>query len=483
MMASTPGSAPHRPGRRSSATEAEPFTLLRSEVPTSQWSPNWLGYSRFDAILLTEQDVETMSPQVRMAIRRYIECGGAVLIHGRSVPAAFSDNSVPDKDAGYFVGLGYVAASLQGMDAKKDAENRAGNAVDGDAPVLADNERGKEASSREKKGDDWAAAFDKLSQMPLHIYHPNQRPDKLFDLLVAEATIPVRGLFVLVMLFGLGIGPANIWLLTKYKKRIWLWWNVPAISLLTCLMVLGYAMLSEGWTGRGKNTTLTLLDERSHHATTFGYVSFYCPLTPSAGLHFADDTELALLSNQVDWERNYSRVRGRTGGAAKFIDWTNDQHLTSGWVNSRVPAYFQVRKNEDRRERLTIQQNGMEPPTIVNALGADIHRLYLADASGRLFETNDVFAGARQTLVPGVGGRLAAGTGLPYLRNIYTGGDWINVFNSWRDIQDASAMLAPGSYIAFLSKSPFVEAPLAGVTSEDTMAIVYGICKEQEDGR
>ena len=44
--------------------------------------------------------------------------------------------------------------------------------------------------------------------------------------------MPVRGLFVLVLLFALGIGPVNLWLLSKYKRRIWLWWNVPAISLL-----------------------------------------------------------------------------------------------------------------------------------------------------------------------------------------------------------------------------------------------------------
>jgi hypothetical protein len=44
-------------------------------------------------------------------------------------------------------------------------------------------------------------------------------------------------------------------------------------------------------------------------------------------------------------------------------------------------------------------------------------------------------------------------------------------------------MLGPGCYIAVLDKSPFIESPLAGVAFEDTTAIVYGICKEQEDGR
>ena len=80
---------------------------------------------------------------------------------------------------------------------------------------------------------------------------------------MAETTVPVRGLFVLVLLFAVGIGPANLWLLSRYKRRIWLWWNVPAISLLTCLVVFAYSLVSEGITGRGKTASMTLLDERS----------------------------------------------------------------------------------------------------------------------------------------------------------------------------------------------------------------------------
>ena len=67
---------------------------------------------------------------------------------------------------------------------------------------------------------------------------------------------------------------------------------MPAISLLTCLAVFCYALFSEGWTGHGKTASLTLLDERCHRATTIGYLSYYCPLTPSAGLQFGVDTDV-----------------------------------------------------------------------------------------------------------------------------------------------------------------------------------------------
>ena len=105
-------------------------------------------------------------------------------------------------------------------------------------------------------------------------------------------------MFALVLLFAVGIGPANLWLLSRFKRRIWLWWNVPAISLLTCLAVFGYSVFSEGWRGHGKTASMTVLDQRTHRATTFGYASYYCPLTPSPVRASARDTDVTLVNEQ-----------------------------------------------------------------------------------------------------------------------------------------------------------------------------------------
>lgn len=430
--------------------EPDPFQFLRSELPVSQWSHNWLGYSCYDAILLTERDAAEMPSAVQLAVRRYLECGGTLLVHGQNVPAVFSQGGVADDKGGHIVGLGYAAASLPSGES------------------------------------DWDATYKKLASAPIHVYQADRRPDNLYDLLVKEATVPVRGLFVLVLLFTVGIGPANVWLLSKFKRRIWLWWNVPAISLLTCLAVFTYASFSEGWTGHGKIASLTLLDERVHRATTFGYLSYYCPLTPSAGPRFGVDTDVALLSNQShDWRSYY-----REDSHLRFVDWTGDQHLAAGWVTARVPAYFQFRKNEDRRQRLKVEKQADGSLKVVNALGADIRRLYVADASGRIFEGRDIPAGAENTLAGMSGDKTTgAGGGQAELRRMFTSPDWLGAFHDWATgaattfSLNPALGLAPGSYVALLSKSPFVEAPLGGVISEHTVAIVYGISKGPDDGR
>ena len=205
------GPTPTYPGTSPSPEPPEPeaskFTFLRSEIPASQWSPNWLGYSCYDVVLLTAKEAEQLPAEAELALRRFLECGGTLLVHGPKVPAPFSQNAMADDHGGYFVGLGYAAAS------------------------------GAESETN------WEKAARALDALPLYQYLTYQRPADSHNLLVAVAKVPVGGMFALVLLFAVGIGPVNVWLLTRFKRRIWLWWNVPAISLLTCLAVFGYSVL------------------------------------------------------------------------------------------------------------------------------------------------------------------------------------------------------------------------------------------------
>ena len=436
--------------RYGSPTSERSLALLRSELPVSQWSPNWLGYSCFDAILVTEEEAAAMPSQVQLAVRRYLECGGTLVVHGYKVPAAFTEGAAAVQ-GGFHVGLGYATASL------------------------GPGESG------------WDATYEKLSRTPLNSYRPVSCPSDPSGALVKGAAVPVRGLFALVLLFALGIGPVNLWLLSKYKRRIWLWWNVPVISLVTCLTVFFYAMFSEGWRGRGKVASVTVLDQRNHRATTFGYLSYYCPLTPSGGLRFGADTEVIRLEQFNNHAYEYGGYRSRrryeegTFGA-RFVDWTNEQHFTAGWVTARTPAYFQFRKNEDRRERLTIEKRPDGSLRVVNALGADIRRLRVADAAGRAFEGRDIAAGAEAILAPNTGQASASAEGIAVLRNTFAAGEWLGAMQTWARTGGPPGGLPPGTYAAVLDRSPFVETPL-NVSTSESAAVVFGIYGEADDGR
>src|SRR5262249_22639553 len=119
---------------------------------------------------------------------------------------------------------------------------------------------------------------------------------------------PVRGLFVVMLVFAVTIGPVNLYLLARARRRIWMLWTVPLLALATCRAVFGYMVSVEGWHGHARTESLTVLDEASGRASTIGWTGFYTPLAPLDGLHFSRDTELTpQLVDDGRWGNNPRR--------------------------------------------------------------------------------------------------------------------------------------------------------------------------------
>ena len=418
---------------------SQQFTLMTARNEVRSWSPNWLAYSCYDGIVVSGREVDTMPPAVRLALARYVECGGSLLVMGEPKrPLALAATAGPDG-----AGVGYAtfgrclvapeSGSTQAVSRLRDAANETFHP--------------------------WEDLSDVL------------RAHKRFPV-VKSISVPVRGMLALMLLFVILIGPVNIMVLARKKLRIWLFVTVPAASLVTCGLVFGYSIFSEGIRGRYRTLSLTVLDENVGRATTIGWTAFYSPLTPRSGLHFSLQTE---LTPQIYTYRDfYYRYRGLPDSDVhRTVNLTEDQHLAAGWVRARVPAAFKFRKSEDRRERLTVRRDAGGPVRIVNGLGVPIRRLVLADERGTLHEATDVAPGAEATLAPRPGG--APGRAL---RAIYTR-DWIGAA---RDLQTSpETYLRPGMYAAFLEESPFVEKALAGAVAQRCEAVVLGISKRSDD--
>ena len=205
---------------------------------------------------------------------------------------------------------------------------------------------------------------------------------------VENLKVPTRGIVVVMLAFIIVIGPVNIIVLNRCKRRTWMLWTIPAISFATTLLVFAYSLLREGITPDTRIAGLTVLDQASHRAATIGGTAFYCPLTPSGGLHFDFETEATPLV-QI----------GYGSGTSREVDWTQSQHLQRGWVSARVPVHFHLRKSETRRERIqVVNENGKLQ--IVNGLGAPIKSLWIADADMNFYEAENVAAGQKAGLDP-----------------------------------------------------------------------------------
>ncbi|MDX2040340.1 MAG: hypothetical protein SF097_03780 [Acidobacteriota bacterium] len=437
------------------------------DVPVSEWSQNWMSYARYGGVALTAEELNAAPEAVRSALLRYVERGGTLIVAGNWQPPAqwqawrsgIKDKEVKDDESNptaipapsatpappagqtqprkpqadllsYHVGFGLVIIT--------------GSTNPNDVAVNQWKQIRLELSNHSLVNND----FNNLAEV-----------NQAFKI-IEQFGVPIRGLFLLMLLFVIVIGPVNLIWLAKKKRKIWMLWTVPAISLLTCLIVAFFSLFGEGWNATARTDALTILDETAHRATTIGWTGFYSPIAPSEGLHFGYDTELApQLPRYWDYR---SRASERT------IDWTNDQHLDSGWVAARIPAFFKLRKNEARRERLNIRQSGDEA-TLVNGLGAEITQVWWADATGKIHSAQNIAPGAQAKLQATELKALAATS---RLREIYSG-DWLKEFQSLTNKPQEALM--PNCYLAVLNGAPFVEEGLSGVKNRTARNLVYGV--------
>jgi hypothetical protein len=269
-----------------------------------------------------------------------------------------------------------------------------------------------------------------------------------------------------MLAFAILIGPVNLYVLSRKKRRIWLLWTVPCFSLITCLAVFGFMVVSEGWTGHARTEGLTFLDETSRRATSIGWQGFYSPMTPGGGLHYSYETE---VMSQLGYD--YRRHRGETT-SSRTIDWTDDQHLESGWVTARVPAYFRLRSGEKRRERIVARMNGGRA-SMVNSLGAAIQTIWIADKEGNIYTASDIPPGGEMPLRREENRQAAAKA--ETLRTVFNG-DWLTMVDAMT--RNPDQYLRPGTYLAVFADTPFLEQGLRNTQSRKGRSVVFGVMQE-----
>jgi hypothetical protein len=155
-------------------------------------------------------------------------------------------------------------------------------------------------------------------------------------------------------------------------------------------------------------------------------------------------------------------------GTPRAIDWTEDQHLASGWITARVPAHFAIRKSEPRRERLNVRREA-GAISVVNGLGAEIRQLWWAERDGKVYSAENVQAGAKASLKLT---ELRTRGEVAGLREAFRA-NWEDQIKQYS--QAPLETLEAGCYLAVLDSSPFLEEGLRGSVSRKALTIVYGI--------
>lgn len=402
-------------------------TLVQNPDDAPQWSSNWLGYTSYAAVALTGPEWERMPVSARTAVRRYVLAGGVLLMLDPGRGPHFWEEATTEKAIPY--GFGLV---LQGR--LNDASNW--------SPVCV-------ATDQRNRG-----MWRNFTIEESHSVFP----------VIKRYGIPARSMLALLVLFALVIGPLNFVVLAIKKRRMWLLWTVPTISLVASLAIFAYATFSEGWTTKVRSETVTYLDQRTHEAATYGYLGVYSTFTPSDGLHFSQETEV-WADLQTDGYR--PRVIPRT------IDLSQDQHFKVGWVSARVPAYFKVRKSESCRQRLVVDHEPDGSLFVTNGLGATMTELHLTGKDGRGYFALNVRAGDRVKLTPSPD--QESNWQAEELTKLIAQ-DWRSAISS--TMAAMPRLHRPNSYVALLEGTPFMEQPMPNATEQVSRSAVIGVLED-----
>ncbi len=423
------------------------FELVREPRPLAEWGTSWLGYTRYMAVVLSDQDFASMPPELSDALRSFVLTGGTV-----AVVFASAEAQVPNDWVDEWLG----ASGAEGF-SPLEGSNDYGL---GNIHLI----RADTAASQDSKG--WIKQLNYWHSLTGSRAAKRSTENANRDMPIVEGQVtPARGLLLVMLIFAVVIGPVNVMVLYMLKRRMLLLVTVPVIALFFSAAVMVYALLSEGITPQARSTSITMLDQRSHRAVTVGVSGYYAPLTPANGLWFDENT---LVTPQFE-QWGYGYYGGGDSGRSRTLDVSHGQHMVSGWVAARIPAHFVLRKSERRHERLDVSTDSDGAVSVVNGLGSDITQLVLVDPGGTRWTAENIVAGQSVALTPSA---KNPGYGSPSsVAELVRRDDWAAAksINMKPDV-----FLTPGSYIAQISDSAFLDPGLEGLKEHRTDCVVLG---------
>ena len=337
-------------------------SLESSNIPVVQWGRNLRDYAGLRSIWISSEDV--VPPEVEAALMKWVFSGGTLVI---CVPPGSpwpEGTEGPDGEPAVRQHGWGRRVVCRPVPAEKCA------AVEAYLKRYADHEgKGEENKLNGLKRPELGggmALLDSLASNDEFFARP--QPQSFHDELGLEIpTVPLQLLFYVMLVFVIVIGPVNFLVLRKFRKEPLILLTTPAVSLLFCLLVVGFITLSEGWYSRAKAFGVTLLDQEGRQAATLARLGVYAPIAPGGGFIF-DSGDLLEFAH--------------AGAVLANVD--TAQKLASGLLQPRIPLCYSVVRVSPQREKLRIapEKDGL---AVVNGLGARLNALLVAGPDGGIF--------------------------------------------------------------------------------------------------
>lgn len=172
---------------------------------------------------------------------------------------------------------------------------------------------------------------------------------------------PVRRFLFLLTLFVLVVGAGGLVLVRRWGS-VALLIAVPSVALVTCLGMIAWSVLVEGFSTQASRYSLTWLDRARDRAVTVGVAGYFSNLSPGS---VRVPVLGVLLAPDVEWESR-----------ALEVDWTNGMVVKEGFLRSRTYREWAEVAVVPTRARFVVRREG-NGLRVQNALGASLVEGYV----------------------------------------------------------------------------------------------------------
>jgi hypothetical protein len=389
-----------------------------------QLPDNWLGFSGYDSIIITDSDWTKIPPGARNAILSWVRLGGQLAVYTTS-PTTLTALGLPDQ-AGY----GTILIQNVASDLKLDAT------------AVVDLVLNNPTKPRQQSNQN-----DFTSTWPLQNLFGGQ-------------TFRYVWFIIVLIIFAILVGPINLFVFAKSGQRHKLFITTPIISLGASLILIVLIITQDGFGGNGIRRTLMEVRPDGGLNAAYLHQEQFCRTGVLTGSDFTINPPVLFQPVAIASSR---WARFTTGGEAKgnFNLQPSDGKLQASgdWFQSRSEHGHVLSAAISTRGRI---EKTDTPGSYISTFEFPIDTFFYQDESQQWHRADGITPGKRFTPAP-----IDATMALPAL----TGE--MEAFAERNRQFLKTAITRPGHFIAITSQAPGIDTN-PGIHWKETRTVITG---------
>ncbi len=398
-------------------------TEFAAKFDPRQLPDSWQAFSGYDSVIMTDGDWSDIPPGARNALLSWVRLGGQLIIH--------TINSATRPAMGLPEDTSFGSILLEPIsDLKLDASKTV-----------------KLVTSNANKPQQASFRNDFKSSWPLQ---------KLFG-----AQTFRYALFVIVLIvFGILVGPVNLFVFAKSGQRHRLFITTPIISLGASLILIALIVIQDGFGGNGMRRILMEVRPEEGVNAAFLHQEQFSRTGVLTGSDFTLDTPANFQPVPISSSR-WARYTDGSGAKGTFNLQPADGKLRASgdWFQSRSEHGHVLSAVISTRGR--IEQTDT-PGTYLSTFEFPIDTLYYLDESTQWHRAEGITAGKRFTLTP-----IDNSMALPALT------EEANAFAGRNKQLFRTTMTRHGHFVATTTHAPGI-ATNPGIRWKETRTVITG---------